>query len=634
MPLAAPTDLAVSKLIRVRGPEQKAGDGTPWGPKSADIYGLITWTNAETDPHTVELSIAGVKTYLPKGSKRMAWAKLITASTVGASSVALSVKLVGAGGDSSAATLSPSVNWLGADLTLTTGLFIDDDDIVLPVWGGVMDLGSELPRAVKNMGIGYGDKAAGNVTFDWHDDKVALPAGLLEGENYFVIFQIFGGPLAVKTYKWLIREGGTIYQGGGFQVLPPVYGEISGLAFAANPTILRLQLFFDAPTALLPFTVENKVLQIVKGQEVRIPLSSNAPAVWTIMSGAPLGFGIVTDMSMPRPGVIGFAPAAYLVGTPLATGTAQVVVRASRAREIQLSETPVTADATISLTIVTEGNTSGGTTQIVTSPGWLNNGFSYAVGDNVNIALAASPSGAVWTADQLPTGLVMSPDGVISGKLTSEGRWVSRIQAVAPGSQPGAVSLLFTVRAATGGGTTTPPTTGGGTTTPPTTGGGTTNVAAAKRITWVLAKWQLIDLQIMARTKAVESTLMAGAAGLRLKVGDSLSFAIFFIGGDDKAFAIAPTRLRLTIRPKNDLDGKLVFQADTSPDLVTTEPDPYYLLTATTGPQQRETVRAWVDAAEKAEPLPCLADVDWSFGGQEFSSDTFPVTLELDVTRP
>jgi hypothetical protein len=92
--------------------------------------------------------------------------------------------------------------------------------------------------------------------------------------------------------------------------------------------------------------------------------------------------------------------------------------------------------------------------------------------------------------------------------------------------------------------------------------------------------------------------------------------------------------LRLTIRPADNLEAALVFESETSPAAVTTEPDPYYLIAASTAGRQRQTVQEWVEDSGKNEPLACVADVDWIKDGQHFSSASFPVLLELDVTRP
>jgi hypothetical protein len=121
---------------------------------------------------------------------------------------------------------------------------------------------------------------------------------------------------------------------------------------------------------------------------------------------------------------------------------------------------------------------------------------------------------------------------------------------------------------------------------------------------------------------------------LRLKVGDNFNFAVFFIGSDNAPFELAPERLRLTIRPEDNLESALVFESVASPAPVTTFPDNYYLIAAATTAADRAVVQEWVEDTGKNDPLPCVADIDWIKDGQHFSSASFPVLLELDVTRP
>jgi len=54
----------------------------------------------------------------------------------------------------------------------------------------------------------------------------------------------------------------------------------------------------------------------------------------------------------------------------------------------------------------------------------------------------------------------------------------------------------------------------------------------------------------------------------------------------------------------------------------------------TTGNREREVALEWAEDNGKNEPLPCVADLDWTKDGKVYSSRTFPVLLELDVTRP
>jgi hypothetical protein len=149
----------------------------------------------------------------------------------------------------------------------------------------------------------------------------------------------------------------------------------------------------------------------------------------------------------------------------------------------------------------------------------------------------------------------------------------------------------------------------------------------------LLAQWELTDLQILARGRSVESTLFDNGA-LRLKLGDAVNFAVFFVDSSDAVFALDPTQLRLTIRRADNLDDLIIFKSATPPDSGTEDGQTYYLMPVTTGNREREVALEWAEDNGKNDPLPCVADLDWTYEGKLYSSRSFPVLLELDVTRP
>lgn len=97
---------------------------------------------------------------------------------------------------------------------------------------------------------------------------------------------------------------------------------------------------------------------------------------------------------------------------------------------------------------------------------------------------------------------------------------------------------------------------------------------------------------------------------------------------------MAPETLRLTVRPANNLDDVLVFKSATPPVEVVREGMTYYEMNVRTGNRERDLALEWVVEAEDNEALPCVADLDWTKDGKIYSSRTFPMLLELDVTRP
>ncbi len=168
-----------------------------------------------------------------------------------------------------------------------------------------------------------------------------------------------------------------------------------------------------------------------------------------------------------------------------------------------------------------------------------------------------------------------------------------------------------------------------------TTGTGvvTDNLSAQERSPWLLNQWELTDLHVIARTRAVESTLF-DEGFLRVKLGDALNFAVLFVDSANEVFALAPTQLRLTIRKADNLDDLIIFKSATPPTSATTEGQTYYLMPVTTGNREREVALEWAEENGKNEPLQCVADLDWTYDGKVYSSRSFPVLLELDVARP
>jgi len=359
------------------------------------------------------------------------------------------------------------------------------------------------------------------------------------------------------------------------------------------------------------------------------PTKPASGAEWSV-TGLPPGVAL----SLQRTGLL---VSARLSGAPNAAGT-YIVTLSGQIRAYALDAGKITFQFKVSPPLKT---------RIVTNPGWLNNGFSFQVGDRADVQFITDqrgelvvgqprPIGASWRAVGLPDGLTMNANtGLVSGIVSKAGRFLATIFAhnkpLSSWSESDPVTITFTVRPAAGVGAPGVGAPGGGGGGP---GGGVNAGSAAARLPWILEKWNLTDIQVFARNRNVESTLFSDNK-LKLKIGDNINFAVFFIGGNNVPFQLAPSRLRLTIRLADSLDDDtLVFESQTLPAAVTTEPDPYYLLAASTAGRERQIVQEWVEDTGKNDPLPCVADIDWIKDGQHFSSASFPVLLELDVTRP
>lgn len=713
MPLTAPSGLAVSRLYRVMGPPQKvqtltsygqqyAGLGswntqstfgtTDWWPGSFEVFARITWTNTETNPHTVELTVAGRKFYLPKGATSATEMRLATfiAPETAAKTVEVSVKLVSSTETSAAANLSATVDGC-ADPALTSELRQSSDGsaLDLPAWSGCMDAGNGPPRAA----ISLGGASVGSAELGFHDTQWPLPTNLVAATTYRSLWTVNGSAVGVKT------------------TTDPFRRSVPGYYYTNFRGIVR-EVFFEAATSSVAFAVVAEPLRVLRNQPVRHRLQATRAATWEVTSGMPAGFALDSD-----------ATGTYLVGIFTTTGNFSVALTAT---VVGGSDT---ASGTLTIAVLASDVGTGQKTTITINPGWVNNGLAYQTGDEVRVALTSSPAPATWRAVGLPPGVgIEAANGTITGRPTTEGRFMASIFAQAEGydeSDPAVVT--FTIRAGTG-----------------TSAPGT---SAKGRIPWILSRWELTDLQILARTRKVESTLMEGSdakAALRAKIGDNLNFAVFFIDHAESPFDLGPDQLRLKVRPADNLDQSLVLAEAIAPDseggivapafntlsisagstgatskvtiagltsgatrsaggdgetlmeflgreagrewtfgfrggeaegafkvgevititraesytalpvkgrfrvvtldtsdgaadpwvvLERVDPAPYYLLTTTTGNQQRQTLLTWVQDGDKNDPLPCVAEVELVKGGKTYSSQYFPMMLELDVVR-
>jgi hypothetical protein len=252
------------------------------------------------------------------------------------------------------------------------------------------------------------------------------------------------------------------------------------------------------------------------------------------------------------------------------------------------------------------------------------------IGDKVKLAFKSDPPDAKWTADGLPPGLKINADtGAITGTVTTAGTYLTQVIATAIDRAPSLPLIVdFIVD--------------------PTTAAKVQEKGAGEaiaRFPWLAAKWDLIDLQINARTRLVQSSLMVDS--LAFKIGDDLRFGVFFIDGDEQSFAIAPTRIRLTIRAINNVDDPLIFESVDSPTVVTEEDTPYYELASVRGvdssTESMSIVEDWIISQQAtttatsqpkiAAPLACVGEIEWVKNGKSYSSATFPVGLDLDVNR-
>lgn len=367
---------------------------------------------------------------------------------------------------------------------------------------------------------------------------------------------------------------------------------------------------------------------LLKNSPARVELRASHEATWTVTLGTVPDGLVLQQAQTIAPAVEGFIPlVAGFVGTPTSLGVFPITLQATKRGGTD------TSSVVIILTIVDSVDSGDSPMTEIVPP---SNTSVYSsdepliVGEQFSVGLVSKPSVASWSAYGLPSGIsIDSKTGLISGKLAEAGRFSAVVTAQAEGHQR-SLPVLIVASVDPVPETLTPI---------------NVSVGALARIPWLADEWSLIDVQVTARTKEVRSSL-ANDQGIVIKAGDDVNFAIFFMDSDEKPFGLEVDKLTLTVREAGNLEEPLVFETEETPELVTDNPDPYYLLTAARDgvgrSEMRDIVESWVARSAKTATgadktasvrLPCVADVEWQVGGQFFSSQTFPVLVELDVTR-
>ena len=372
------------------------------------------------------------------------------------------------------------------------------------------------------------------------------------------------------------------------------------------------------------FYADPKSIKAIVNRFISQKLEVSRSSTWIIVSGAPAGLSLITD-------TIGNA---YLTGAVAATGSYSVLLRAT-----QKNYTPTrSVDVVYTLNVLsTEFSDPSEMPTTILTPSNLSLYQSekpLLVGDRVALAFKSDPVLATWTADGLPPGLKINPEtGAVSGVVRTAGSYVAQIIATAFGR---AASLPLVIAFEVDPTTTA-------------TLQAKASGEAINRLPWLASRWDLIDLQILARSRVVQSSLSTTGddktTSLKFKIGDDLRFGVFFIDGDNAAFAIEPSRVRLTIRPINNVDDPLILETVESPSVTTEEDTPYYVLTSVRGvdwnAESMSVVEDWVlgqqssktTEAKLVAPLNCVAEIEWIKDGKSYSSESFPVSVELDVNR-
>jgi hypothetical protein len=584
---AAPTGLSATAFHRRM-------NINPWGKiLDYDIAAKLTWTNNEATPHTIKIEPSFVVSPVPRfpplpaityvqSGVNTTIVPLINLNPSGdytTNNQILSIRVVAEkdGLSSQSNTINFAMSSIDREGTLNIPS-INGNTLEYPAWSGIISsdvFGNNLGEIPINFArLNIYDSLGREVFFSQLTlnnllNGFPLPAILENGQLYTA---------RTRYYTNWLR------------------------ASQPTPATKETNFQFFAPAPIAPFLATDVTERIARNSAARIKLLANYRATWAINSGNPSGFSV--SYSPPNFGTATGPDEAYLIGTSSSSGSFVINMTATK------FGTETTATSKVNLTVVD----SLPRTTIASNSSIVRDGLFTTTSDPVSILLESTPSPATWQAEGLPPGITISERGIISGRATKTGVYFSSITAQAEDYDVSAPTVIkFTI------------TTG--------TGVVTDNLSAQERSPWLLNQWELTDLHVIARTRAVESTLF-DEGFLRVKLGDALNFAVLFVDSANEVFALAPTQLRLTIRKADNLDDLIIFKSATPPTSATTEGQTYYLMPVTTGNREREVALEWAEENGKNEPLQCVADLDWTYDGKLYSSRTFPVLLELDVTRP
>jgi hypothetical protein len=156
-------------------------------------------------------------------------------------------------------------------------------------------------------------------------------------------------------------------------------------------------------------------------------------------------------------------------------------------------------------------------------------------------------------------------------------------------------------------------------------------VIVEKQFAWLDLRWELTDLQIDARTRAVTSAKGNGAV-LTIRQGDAHDIAVFFTDPAGAAILMAPSSLKLCIREKtNRRPVVLETTAFTPADFGGF--DPYYQISFTADNDSLQRFVAFNGVADNSDAIPAIGEVEWTYGGKVYSSKPFTVNIVPEVER-
>ena len=156
-------------------------------------------------------------------------------------------------------------------------------------------------------------------------------------------------------------------------------------------------------------------------------------------------------------------------------------------------------------------------------------------------------------------------------------------------------------------------------------------VIVEKQFAWLDTRWELTDLQVDARTRAVSSSKANGTT-LTIRQGDAHSLAIFFIDPAGAAIVMAPSALKVTIREKTNRDPVILeTTAFTPADFGGF--DNYYLVEFTATGDSLQRFVAFNGADDNSDAINAVGQIEWIYDSKVYSSKPFTVSIVPEIER-
>jgi hypothetical protein len=639
--LAQPSSLFLANVRRVLSTDKR----------TLDYYGVLSWDFTEPKNHSVKVTVIDLETdqatstVLPLNTKQSGQLKIgswSADSTLDKKSFRLEVQLVGDYSSSPAGIFSYEVSQTMVGSVLGKLTYDDAGGLELPRVDMASPATNTITIGTVRFTANEGTPQISSVApppIDWSiarnvtstAEKIPKTSlqnatgatavyGLRDGGSYVANIN--------RTFQYRISALGATSFDADFGNLEDFSvnvedGLIEGVFTSEATQVIEISATNRKGTTIKLLTVnvrdfyaEPKTLRAVQNKAFTERLVSSYPATWQLLSGAPNGFTVTTDTN----GNV------FLSGTATSVGSFNVLLRAT-----QTGYTPTrTVDVTYPLSVVSasfvDPNEQPTVIVVPANAKEYSTGKSLYVGDKISVAFSSEPPVAQWTAEGLPPSLKIDPDtGLLSGTLSGTGQFVAQVNAKAANrliSLPTMVAINVEPAVADKDKDNTS--------------------SALARAPWLASRWDMIDFHVYARKRTVEGSLMAGS--VKFKIGDDCVFGVFFLDPDGKPFDLKPSRIRIAIRPKNNVDDPLLIETSENPTAIVYEETPYYELVSKRGVDWRaeslEVVEDWAVsqatatvASDAQAPLQCIGEIEWIKDGKSFSSETFKVELTLDVNR-